>query len=55
MEGKLQRTPYLVRQLSVFVVRPHTRVTIVVLLGRTASQIMTRWFVLQHDEGNTQA
>jgi hypothetical protein len=37
--------PYLARQLSVFSVRPHTRGTLVVLLGRTVSLIVARWFV----------
>jgi hypothetical protein len=34
-----------VGELSVFSVRPHTRGTLVVLLGRTVSSIVTRWFV----------
>jgi hypothetical protein len=33
----------------VFCVRPHTRGTLVVLLGRTVSWIVTRWFMLGHE------
>jgi hypothetical protein len=42
-------TPYLARQLSVFSVRPHTRGTLVMLLGRTVSWIVIRWFVPGHE------
>jgi hypothetical protein len=38
-------TPYLAHQLSVSSVRLHTRVTLVVLLGRTVSLIITQWFM----------
>jgi hypothetical protein len=38
-------TPYLACQLSVSSVQPHTRGTLVVLLGRTVSLIVARWFM----------
>jgi hypothetical protein len=39
-----------VHQLSVSSVRPHTRGTLVVLLGRTVLLIVARWFVLEARE-----
>jgi hypothetical protein len=38
-----------VGDMSVFSVRPHTWGNLVVLLGRTVSWIITRWFALGHE------
>jgi hypothetical protein len=40
------RTPYIAHQLSMFVIRPRTMG--VMLLGRTTSLIVTRWYVWRH-------
>jgi hypothetical protein len=40
--------PYLACQLSEFRTTAHHGVTHVMLLGRTVSSIMTRWFVQKH-------